>query len=224
MPWFRVDDGWHSHPKVVALPMAARGLWITAGTWSADQLTDGYVPRAMLRLWGATSRHADELIAKKLWTPAEPDGFQFHDWSVYQPTSDEAKAKRDSESMGGRLGNHRRWHAGKGVTDPNCPFCERSGTRSGGRIGYPSGGRFAPESSRPDPSRPDPKSEWSPTPGESPAPAEPVDNRPPLDPETAEGARLALAPVCPHHGEKWQGKDGSWNCTGCVSDEKAGVA
>jgi hypothetical protein len=66
--------------------------------------------------------------------------------------------------------------------------------------------------------------EWAGSPGDGHQGPGPVDNRPPLDPETAEGARLALAPVCPHHGEKWQGKDGSWNCTGCVSDEKAGVA
>lgn len=218
MPWFRVDDGWHSHPKVVPVPLAARGLWVTAGTWAADQLTDGFVPQAMLRAWGATSRHAEALVAAGLWTRSERDGFQFHDWSVYNPTADEARSKRDGESMGGRLGNHRRWHAGKGVTDPACPFCKPSGTRSGTRI--------APDSppNPPVPTRPDPNYEWSPSLGESPGPAGPVDNRAPLDPEAADGARLLMAPVCPEHGEKWQNRQGAWNCTACITADKAGVA
>lgn len=48
MTWFKVDDGFYDHPKVENLSMAARGLWVTAGSWCAKQLTDGVISKKKL--------------------------------------------------------------------------------------------------------------------------------------------------------------------------------
>lgn len=67
MTWFRVDDKLHSHPKWLPLSMEARGLWATAGPWSADQLTDGQVPMYAVRHLGGTPEMAAELVSVGLW-------------------------------------------------------------------------------------------------------------------------------------------------------------
>jgi hypothetical protein len=93
MAWFKVDDKLHSHPKWVRLSLAARGLWITAGTWSADQETDAVVPKHMLRAFGARSSHAAELVDAGLWEEHR-DGWAFHDWTDYQFSRAQNDAKR----------------------------------------------------------------------------------------------------------------------------------
>ena len=52
MPWFKVDDGFYDHPKVLEAGNAAVGLWLRCATWSARQLTDGHVPAAIARGYG----------------------------------------------------------------------------------------------------------------------------------------------------------------------------
>jgi hypothetical protein len=44
MPWFRLEDSFHNHPKVHQAGNAAIGLWVRCGTYSAQYLTDGHVP------------------------------------------------------------------------------------------------------------------------------------------------------------------------------------
>lgn len=84
MPWFKVDDGFYDHPKVVDLPPEAAGLWVLAGSYCARHLTDGGVPRSRVARLGATESVAAELVAAGLWDET-PEGYQFHDWSEYQP-------------------------------------------------------------------------------------------------------------------------------------------
>lgn len=93
MPWFKVDDGFHGHPKVMDLSLNAVGLWTLAGSWSAKYLTDGYVPAKTLRRLGAAESDATELEQAGLWLPVE-EGWQFKDWSHYQPTKEEVEAER----------------------------------------------------------------------------------------------------------------------------------
>lgn len=157
MTWFKVDDHLHSHPKTWAASLAAMGLWSIAGSWSSDQLTDGFIPEHMAK---ALSRGqielAEELVTAGFWERAK-GGFQFHEWdrdsdgTVRNPTRAEAVAGRRKMSSGGELGNHRRWHEGKGKKDPTCRYCKGkgSGTRSGGRSRGDSSGR-ASGSTRPD--------------------------------------------------------------------------
>ena len=129
MAWFKIDDGFHGHPKIVGVSTSAVGLWTLAGTWASQYLTDGVVPLAMVARLGGSQDDADALVAAGLWI-ASPDGYTFHDWWDYQPDAASTKAKREAESEGGLRGNHTRWHVGRGVVVKTCEFCKESGTRS----------------------------------------------------------------------------------------------
>lgn len=104
MTWFRVDDEWFCHPKVMGLGLAARGLWVTAGSWCANRLTDGFVPSSALSRFGATKRVATELVAAGLWLEVE-NGYQFWDWLHFQPSKEKVLADRSATSR--RVSKHR---------------------------------------------------------------------------------------------------------------------
>lgn len=93
MPWFKVDDGLYSHPKWLAAPKGARALWVTAGSWSSDQLTDGHVPRSVLPMLNGTARDAKDLVAAGLWTE-DGDGWRFHDWHERNPSRESVEEQR----------------------------------------------------------------------------------------------------------------------------------
>ena len=103
MTWFRVDDVFHSHPKVAATSLAARGLWVTAGSWSSAHLTDGVVPDHVLVSLGGTPELADELCAAGLWRRTRA-AHKFHDWSACNPTKKEVVDNRVRKAKAGRLG------------------------------------------------------------------------------------------------------------------------
>jgi hypothetical protein len=100
MPWFKVDDGLHAHRKVARAGIDAMGLWVVAGSWCADQLTDGFIPDYMARKLDEDFEvHAASLVAAKLWIVGEKDdetGWWFHQWSEEgrQPTAASVNAKR----------------------------------------------------------------------------------------------------------------------------------
>lgn len=133
--WAKVDDKLHSSVKWRTASKGARALWVTALSWSADQLTDGHIPARILRVLGSSRREALNLVACGLWEETDT-GFVFHDWADYQPDAASIRAKRNAESLGGLRGNHERWHVARGVIVEECEFCA-SGTRSNNdRVGH----------------------------------------------------------------------------------------
>ncbi|QIK63810.1 hypothetical protein G7068_11890 [Leucobacter viscericola] len=102
MAWFRVDDQFGSDPKVMRIPRAERhsclGLWLQAGVWSAQHLTDGRVPDYMLDELGADVSHRDRLVTVGLWIETG-DGIAFNDWSDYQPSRADILAAREKERL-----------------------------------------------------------------------------------------------------------------------------
>lgn len=121
--WFRVDDSFADHPKVLCVSTAAVGLWTKAGAWSARHLTDGRVPRTALAALGGTTTQAGQLVQAGLWDAVE-DGWRFHDWGDYQPTGTEIDGLRGARRTGAQRTNHDRWHVRRGLTDPACPYCK----------------------------------------------------------------------------------------------------
>ncbi|MFI0469272.1 hypothetical protein ACH347_34800 [Saccharopolyspora sp. 5N102] len=98
MTWFKVDDTLHSHTKAMRAGDAAMGLWVLAGSWASNQLTDGWVPAYAAR---RLSSNADELAATLvrvgLWVPGEHEGepgWWFHSWQEYQPSREDVETKR----------------------------------------------------------------------------------------------------------------------------------
>lgn len=96
MPWFKVDDTLATHAKVVRAGNAAMGLWVRSGSWSASQLTDGFVPSDMIGVLGGKPADARRLVEVGLWHNAE-GGYRFHEWEKdgRQPTRAETEKKRD---------------------------------------------------------------------------------------------------------------------------------
>lgn len=106
MPWFKVDDKLHDHRKARAAGKAAMGVWVLAGSWAADNLTDGFVPISILPRWG-NSRDAAKLCQVGLWMPDEQDGergWRFHEWAERQPTRAQKVAERAERAAAGRAG------------------------------------------------------------------------------------------------------------------------
>jgi len=105
--WFKVDDGFWSHPKTLALSPDAVALWVRAGSWSCQQLTDGVIEDYTLPMFGPVASAAEELVEVGYWY--RHDGaYEFHDWAEYQEASEAVKERRkkNAEKM-------RRWREAK---------------------------------------------------------------------------------------------------------------
>ena len=113
MPWFRIDDILAFHPKVLAAGNAAVGLWVRAGAWSMQNLTDGFVPHAAAKQIGSRSE-AKRLVDCGLWIEKD-DGYEFHEWDQRQPSR--AKVKADREANAERLRKWRKRREDEGETD-----------------------------------------------------------------------------------------------------------
>lgn len=146
MPWFKVDDDFHDHPKARKAGPVAVGVWVLCGSWSADNTTDGYVPDQVVKEKAGHNwrRYAERLVAAGLWSrvdgppesltvPVQREdrertetlsrrdwgvGYQFHDWHRYQPTRDEWMAKREADAARQRASRARRKSGRHGVTPP----------------------------------------------------------------------------------------------------------
>lgn len=99
MAWFKVDDGLHASRKFQSIPKRARfaavGAWTIAGSWCADQLTDGFVPDYMLELWGVPPSAPSALVEAGLWG-RESGGYLFCNWLEYQPRKADVDAEREA--------------------------------------------------------------------------------------------------------------------------------
>lgn len=108
MTWFKVDDSFHDHPKVFDAPDCAVALWTRAGTWSARNLTEGFVPSGMpARLCDDHATAIKELVRRGLWSRVS-GGWKFHDWDKYQPSKAEVEDLRSKRSAAGKLGGQAR--------------------------------------------------------------------------------------------------------------------
>lgn len=104
MTWFKVDDRFHSHPKVLATEPAALGLWVVAGAWSSANLLDGFVPdQALPRLLPGSEMLAEKLVTAGLWKRVRA-GYQFHDWTDYNPSAEEVRTLQKQRADAGRKG------------------------------------------------------------------------------------------------------------------------
>lgn len=87
MTWFRVDDSFHAHPKVIKAGADAIGLWVVMGSWCVAYKTNGFVPLCVLKYYDPTQTYATRLVDVGLWHSANrdgEDGYQFHQWASHQ--------------------------------------------------------------------------------------------------------------------------------------------
>jgi hypothetical protein len=128
MVWFKVDDKFHSHNKVrkvLADDPAALALWVVAGSWSSDNLTDGFVPDHQLP-WlipAGADTLAQKLVTAGLWRRVRA-GHQFHEWEEdgngekRNPTRAEVLTTRRKKAEAGRAGG---LASGKVRSKPQAP-------------------------------------------------------------------------------------------------------
>jgi 5-methylcytosine-specific restriction endonuclease McrA len=94
MTWFKVDDTFHAHPKVLATDPAALGLWVVAGSWSAANLTEGHIPdHVLVRLVPGATRLAAKLESAGLWR-RNGTGYEFHQWGERNPSAEAVRTQR----------------------------------------------------------------------------------------------------------------------------------
>lgn len=158
MTWFRVDDGFPSHPKVASLFDGDRGpealaMWLLAGAWCARELTDGWVPSGQVKRFGLDPSVAAELVRVGLWH-TEQAGFRIHDYLHYNPSRAHVMAERvdaAQRKQASRAGLSRDRRAGHSVTPPVTPAVTTAETG----VVTPSGSSATPDPD-PDPDLPIP--------------------------------------------------------------------
>lgn len=92
MAWFRLDDGFADHPKVVRAGNAAVGLWVRCGTSASRYLTDGHIDPDVARTYGRP-REIERLLDSRLWVE-NGDGFLMPDYLEYNPSAEQVRAQR----------------------------------------------------------------------------------------------------------------------------------
>lgn len=131
MTWFRVDDGFWSHPKTLALSKSAVALWVRAGSYCGNHLTDGVVKRDVLPILQGTTDDANELINAGLWM-AHVQGYVFHDWDVYQFTREKIEHERERTRQ--RVERHRASSQDKTSLRKNSSPVKRVGNAVGNAV------------------------------------------------------------------------------------------
>lgn len=106
IPWFKVDDTLAFHHKSVAAGNAAMGLWVRAGSWSMQTLSDGYIPDVIAIQLGSKSQ-AKRLVEVGLWDRLQ-SGYGFHEWEQRQPTKVQVQADRAATAERQRKARERR--------------------------------------------------------------------------------------------------------------------
>jgi hypothetical protein len=94
--WFRLDDSFHSHPKVIAAGNEATGLFVRCGTYAAEHLTDGFIRKDVALLYGSDALAAT-LVKATLWHRTR-GGWMIHDYLDYNPSAEQVKQERKAAS------------------------------------------------------------------------------------------------------------------------------
>lgn len=121
MSWFKVDDKFHSHPKVVELlsmpcGFDALGLWTLLGSWCSDYGSNGRVTDAALRWCNARDESISALITVGLWGRNEDGDIEYHDWPDYRPAKKATKSKTLTNAERQALYRKRKRNAESNVT------------------------------------------------------------------------------------------------------------
>lgn len=123
MTWFKLDDQFPHHPKVLRAGPEAAWLFVAAGCYSASHLTDGLIPKCALATITAqknAQRLADTLVRVGLWEELDDD-YVIHDYLAYNPSREEVEADRQRRRDAGAKGARRRWDGARdGTGDSTC--------------------------------------------------------------------------------------------------------
>lgn len=98
LKWIRLETTMFENPKLLYLKEDKQYKTIVvhleAMTYSGRHSLAGFVPKAALRVIGATVADANRLVAAALWTPA-PGGWDINGWEEFQLANDEATRRSE---------------------------------------------------------------------------------------------------------------------------------
>lgn len=121
MTWFKGDDGFLEHEKVIALMagpcfLSAVGLWYCGAIWCSKHLSNGVIPATVVRGFGPKKGEIAELIRVEFWSQ-EGRTYRYKNWERYQPLKASVEQTRLKTNQ--RVRRHR---AGprNGVTNDDC--------------------------------------------------------------------------------------------------------
>lgn len=136
MPWGKLDDRFHSHPKVEAAGNAAVGAYCRCLAFCAAYYTDGFISDAQARKFG-TQKELQKLTQTGLWiTVSEGDemvvsgrrdtgrrplpdrtvrmpenGYFIGDFLHYHPTKEEDTTRKEARANAAQMRNQTRANA-----------------------------------------------------------------------------------------------------------------
>jgi hypothetical protein len=156
MPWFKIDDSSHSHPKFMRAGNAALGLWLRCGAYSAQHLLEGVVPGFIAKAFGSEAQ-ANKLVKADLWhqtghncprCPQPADGdYVIHDFFEAGRNSTRAQVEASRKAAADRQAKQRARAAEMAsMDDPN----EKTPQNRGG-FGKQMGSESSEKSSKSDP-------------------------------------------------------------------------
>jgi hypothetical protein len=139
MSWFKLDDQFSTHPKVLRAGPDAAWLYICGGCYCAKHLTDGLIPKVAvptLSTLRAHARLAQVLVREELWHDLGED-FEVHDYLVFNPSREHVENERrkagERRAKGGRASPERRpTNINPDPTRPDVPNETSSGARKRG--------------------------------------------------------------------------------------------
>lgn len=134
MAWFYVDDGFSDSKPIMNLPtapvrvpmrIAVAGAWVLAGSWSAKEETDGYIPHAKLK-----SLLVPRSVVAAMCEPGPLDaslccpesaGILVKNWAKWQQTKAENQARRKRDALKKRNQRRRGRNFVTGIDDQMSP-------------------------------------------------------------------------------------------------------
>jgi len=81
----RLDTGWHAHPKLLKLGLAAMGLHAWSISYCDFTLSDGFIPLGACPSLPGVKQAIAKLVGDGLWTPVS-GGYTVHDYTDYNRT------------------------------------------------------------------------------------------------------------------------------------------
>lgn len=109
MSWFKLDDQFFSHPKVLRAGPDATLLYISGGCYAAKHLTDGLIPKCAVPTLTTLTRPqklADQLVHVGLWHELSDD-YEMHDYLRYNPSRHEIESRREAAAERAGKGGRR---------------------------------------------------------------------------------------------------------------------
>ncbi|MEE1735940.1 hypothetical protein PUR49_05350 [Streptomyces sp. BE147] len=139
MPWFKIDDSAHSHPKFVRAGNAALGLWMRCGSYSAQHLLEGFVPKDIVKPFKGTPAQVRKLIEAELWhdaghdckkCPQPADGYMIHDFFEGGRNTTRAQHEANKKAAADRAAKSRASRKRTGIESESNNIQDTNGTEN----------------------------------------------------------------------------------------------